>query len=145
MTVFKIPTESDMIKLGEAWAHAINPGSVLFLCGELGAGKTTLVRGVLAGLGYKAPVTSPTFTLVEHYDLGQGPIYHLDLYRLRDQEELESVGIRDMLSPDAICFIEWPDRAAGLLPAPHYRVDIRYQGNGRRVELTHDDRIKSLT
>lgn len=110
-------------------------GLLLFLQGELGAGKTTLVRGFLRALGYDGAVKSPTYTLVESYPLKGLVVHHLDLYRLADAEELEWLGIRDLLVADAICLIEWPERARDLLPSPDLQLDLGYRGDGRQLHL----------
>lgn len=125
-----------MTVLGERLGRACAGGAIVYLTGDLGAGKTTLVRGVLRGLGHQGPVRSPTFTLVEPYAVGPLPVYHLDLYRLGDPEELEYLGLRDYLEPGVLWLVEWPERGAGHLPRPDLRVSIEYSGTGRRLELT---------
>ena len=104
------------------------------LSGELGAGKTTLVRAILRGLGHTGVVRSPTYTLMEEYPLAQ-LVLHLDLYRLADPEELDYLGLRDALADHPLIFIEWPDRGAGALPDTDIAIQIDYQGDGRRVTL----------
>ena len=129
-----------MVELGGGWAAGIGGGAVVFLDGDLGAGKTTLARGILRGLNYAGAVTSPTYTLVERYDAGARTVYHFDLYRLEDPAELETTGLRDWLDGEAIILIEWPERGGDALPAPDIRVDIRY-GDGdcaRRVWVDCD-------
>ena len=130
-----IGTPEEMAALGAALAHACPPGLLIHLEGELGTGKTTLVRGFLAALGHRGPVRSPTYTLVEPYELGARLVYHLDLYRLADPEELEFLGIRDLLDGEAICLVEWPERGAGLLPSGDLVLRLTYAGPGRRVCL----------
>ncbi len=124
-----------MLALGERLGRAFAGGGIVYLAGDLGTGKTTLVRGMLRGLGYRGPVRSPTFTLVEPYALGTLDAYHLDLYRLGDPEELEYLGLRDYLEPGVLCLVEWPERGAGHLPPPDLTVRIEYAGEGRRLDL----------
>jgi tRNA threonylcarbamoyladenosine biosynthesis protein TsaE len=110
-------------------------GLVVFLEGDLGAGKTTLVRGVLRGLGHEGTVRSPTYTLIEPYEVGGRRCAHLDLYRLADPGELEYLGLRDLLAGDQLLFIEWPAKGAGVLPAPDLRVMIEIVAEGRDLAL----------
>jgi tRNA threonylcarbamoyladenosine biosynthesis protein TsaE len=121
--------------LGEALAAVAEPGLKLYLSGELGAGKTTLVRGFLRGLGWRGKVTSPTFTLIEPYEAGTMPVYHFDLYRLRAPEDLEAIGFRDYFDGGGVCLVEWPERAEGLLAAPDLQVELRIQGHDRVITL----------
>jgi tRNA threonylcarbamoyladenosine biosynthesis protein TsaE len=106
---------------------------VIFLQGDLGAGKTTLVRGFLRGAGFTGVVKSPTFTLVEEYNLGERKIFHFDLYRLSDPEELEWIGIRDYFSQNCLCFIEWAERGTGFLPTPDAIISLTVQDLGRNL------------
>jgi tRNA threonylcarbamoyladenosine biosynthesis protein TsaE len=124
-----------MEALGAGLAPRLRPGLVLFLHGALGAGKTTLVRGVLRGLGFAGSVKSPTYTLVESYALGGLTLHHFDFYRLKDPEELEFLGVRDYLE-SGVCLIEWAERGAGLLPAPDVEITIEPSGAGRRVRFS---------
>ncbi len=130
-----IGTPEEMAALGAALAHACPPGLLIRLEGELGTGKTTLVRGFLAALGHRGPVRSPTYTLVEPYELDARRVYHLDLYRLADPEELEFLGVRDLLDGEAICLVEWPERGAALLPPGDLVLRLTYAEPGRRVCL----------
>ena len=131
-----VATAADMEALGGRLARACGAGCTIHLRGELGTGKTTLVRGFLHSLGQRGTVKSPTYTLVEPYELGGRHIYHFDLYRLSDPEELEFLGVRDYVSPDAVCLIEWPERGGALLPPADLVVDISYQDTARRVRLS---------
>jgi tRNA threonylcarbamoyladenosine biosynthesis protein TsaE len=108
---------------------------VIFLQGDLGAGKTTLVRGFLRGAGFTGAVKSPTFTLVEEYNLGERKIFHFDLYRLNDPEELEWIGIRDYFSQNCLCFIEWAERGTGFLPSPEVIISLTVHNLGRNLKL----------
>jgi len=114
-------------------------GCVVYLHGELGAGKTTLVRGVLQGLGYTGRVKSPTYTLVEQYEVLGRTLFHFDLYRLADPEELEYLGIRDYLDAKSLVFVEWPERGKGFLSNADIDITLTYDGDARRIEC------KSLT
>jgi tRNA threonylcarbamoyladenosine biosynthesis protein TsaE len=119
--------------------------SIIFLSGDLGAGKTTLVRGFLRQLGYTGSVKSPTYTLVEPYDFKTCIVAHFDLYRLTNPEDLEFMGARDYFSPHHICLIEWPERGQGWLPAPDIQCKIEWQTpETRRVEITCAGYMQSL-
>ncbi|TFG79760.1 MAG: tRNA (adenosine(37)-N6)-threonylcarbamoyltransferase complex ATPase subunit type 1 TsaE [Chromatiales bacterium] len=120
--------------LGARLAPCLGTG-IVYLQGDLGAGKTTLARGILRGLGYHDKVRSPTYSLVEPYSVAQGMVYHLDLYRLTDPEELEWLGLRDMLSDPALLLVEWPQRGAGQLPAADLEIEIVPSGDGREAHL----------
>ena len=120
-----------MIQAGESIGGYLPRGSVVFLQGDLGSGKTTLVKGILRGLGFDGLITSPTYTLVEVYQLTGGPVYHFDLYRLDEPEELEAIGFRDALVQDSIALIEWPQRGRGHLPVPDFVLALEFSGDGR--------------
>lgn len=108
---------------------------IIYLNGVLGAGKTTLTRGILQGLGYSGTVKSPTYTLVETYVLGQRTIHHFDLYRVHDIHELEDMGFRDYFTQDTLCLIEWPDRATHL-PQADLICDLEVVGKQRKIILS---------
>lgn len=131
--------ESATLALGKQLATQVEAGTVIFLHGNLGAGKTTLVRGYLQALGHQGAVKSPTFTLVEEYLLKELRIFHFDLYRLSDPEELEWMGIRDYFSADSVAFIEWPERGEGFLPAADFEITLIYDGASRIAEITGSD------
>ena len=132
----KISSEEEMLAFGAALANAIEKnGAIVFLYGPLGAGKTTFTRGFLRGLGYHAKVKSPTYTLVEPYDVNGTTVYHFDLYRLTDSEELEHIGIREYFKSDAICLIEWPDKGFPLLPVPDLACYIAFADEGREMRI----------
>ena len=127
--------ESEMLTLGKELLPLLKPGMLVFLEGDLGAGKTTLVRGILRASGYEGVVKSPTYTIVEEYQLGEMPFYHFDLYRLADPEELEWMGIGDYLSKEAICLMEWPQKGEGFLPRANMILSFKKKGAGREVNL----------
>jgi len=104
--------------------------AILYLEGELGAGKTTLARGLIAGRGHTGPVRSPTFTLLERYALEGLTAIHIDLYRLGDARELETLGLRDFALPGHLWLIEWPERGTGVLPAPDVRIALSVSPEG---------------
>ena len=121
-------------QLGARLADSVTP-AVVYLIGELGAGKTTLVRGFIHALGYSGKVRSPTYTLVEPYACERCPVFHLDLYRLADAEELEWLGLRDMLAEPALLMVEWPERGSGVLPPADLTIYMDYSGKGREARL----------
>lgn len=130
-----LENEAATVAIGNSLAQIIQQGAVLFLHGDLGAGKTTLTRGIVQGAGHNGKVKSPTYTLVEPYELELCSIYHFDLYRLGDPEELEYMGIRDYFSPSAICIIEWPEKGHGFIPLPDLNITMEYVEEQRKINI----------
>jgi tRNA threonylcarbamoyladenosine biosynthesis protein TsaE len=126
--------------LGEALLVTDGAALVVAIQGELGAGKTTLVGGILNAMSITGPARSPTYTLIEPYDCGVRQVYHMDLYRLHDPQEVAALGIRDLLTQQAILLIEWPERGAGMLPDADLTISIHYGDGGGA-----DDRVVTLT
>ena len=118
-------------RFGAQLAAVCPSRALIYLQGDLGTGKTTLVRGFLRGRGERGAVRSPTFTLIEPYDLKDGKLYHLDLYRLADPEELEFLGWRDLVAEQAVVFVEWPERGTGWLPVPDLLIVLKHAESGR--------------
>lgn len=119
--------------LGEKIAQTLKPGQLVYLNGELGAGKTTLVASILSALGHEGNIKSPTFTIVEPYHLAQFELYHFDFYRLHSINELEEIGFRDYLANDNICIIEWANKFAEQLPKPTLTIEIQHSANTRNI------------
>ena len=130
--------------LAQLIKNELKKGLVVYLHGELGAGKTTLTRGFVQGMGHKGNVKSPTYTLVEPYELSAWNVYHFDLYRLADPEELEYMGIRDYFEENSCCFIEWPEKGEGLLPKPDLIITIEYVGAQRQITLESKTELSQL-
>jgi tRNA threonylcarbamoyladenosine biosynthesis protein TsaE len=130
-----LPDEAATEAIGKQLSGIVKVPNVIFLEGELGAGKTTLIRGFLRGLGYQGIVKSPTFTLVESYEFEKGRVYHFDLYRLNVPEELELMGIRDYFTEDAIVLVEWPERGLGFLPRADLILALSLVPEGRVLNM----------
>ena len=131
----ELSSEDETIKLGRLFAQESKPPTCIHLVGELGGGKTTFSRGFIQALGHEGKVKSPTYTLVEPYELEQVSIYHFDLYRLVDPEELYFMGIEEYFEGPALTLIEWPEKAGAILPKPDYKVFFDYQDEGRTVTI----------
>lgn len=131
-----LSTESDLLSFAADVARASNVGMVIYLEGPLGAGKTTFARGFLRGLSYTQKVKSPTYTLVEPYDVNDGPVFHFDLYRIEDPQELTFIGIQDYFSTKARCLIEWPEKGFPLLPPPDLTCKISIMDHARVMTIT---------
>lgn len=131
---FFLTDEQATLDLGKELARIVPDELIVFLQGDLGVGKTTLVRGFLQGLGHQGAVKSPTYTLVEPYFLQQKWIYHFDLYRLTDAEELEIIGVRDYFG-QSICFVEWPENGKGHLPKEDIHCYIKVEKRGRFIRI----------
>lgn len=130
-----LPDEAATLALGARLAKVLKPGWVVYLRGDLGAGKTTLVRGILRALGYAGRVKSPTYTLVESYELSRFILQHYDLYRMIDPREWLDAGFRDDCNAGTLCLVEWPEKARGLLPRPDLEIRLEMAGAGRKASI----------
>jgi tRNA threonylcarbamoyladenosine biosynthesis protein TsaE len=128
--------ETATLLLGAQFAQVLHPGLVIFLSGDLGAGKTTLARGILRGLGYQGKVKSPTYNLVELYKISKLYLYHFDFYRFEEPTEWEDAGFREYFNADSICLVEWPVKANGLLPQADLTFLFHLSDPGRTVEIS---------
>jgi tRNA threonylcarbamoyladenosine biosynthesis protein TsaE len=134
--IVPLPGEAETITLGKQLAKCLNHRGKVYLRGDLGAGKTTFCRGILRALDHKGAVKSPTFTIVEPYSLPGGQVYHFDLYRLIDPEELEYIGIDDYLDDRNLCLVEWPEKAQEYLPVCDLDLELLIQGRSRCARFT---------
>lgn len=130
-----LPDEAATIALGAAVAHALAPGLVIYLEGDLGAGKTTLVRAALRELGHRGPVKSPTYALVEVYEASRLHLHHFDFYRFHDPREWIDAGFRETFDGRNVILVEWPQKAGDLLPPPDVRIALEARGEGRNASL----------
>ena len=143
---FDLPDEPATLALGAAIARVLAAGVGIHLCGDLGAGKTTLSRGILRGLGFEGRVKSPTYTLVELYVISKLNLYHFDFYRFNDPEEWNDAGFRDLFNGTNICLVEWPEKAGELLPPPDLKILLAPSPSmGRSASIqAHTPRGRSL-
>jgi len=131
----KLVGEAATLEIAAKFASQCAPPLIVYLQGDLGAGKTTFARGLITALGHTGTVKSPTFTLVETYHLNKVRLYHFDLYRLNDPQELEYIGLRELVGEDdIICLIEWPDKGGNEVPAADLVIQLEYQGDSRTLE-----------
>lgn len=130
----RLHSQQQQEAFGALLAGVLPKHAVIFLEGELGTGKTTLVRGILRGFGWAGTVKSPTYTILEPYELPQQNLYHFDLYRLADAEELEYLGLRELLG-EGLLFFEWPERGKALLPPADITVNIQHEKSGRVLKF----------
>ncbi|RPJ45198.1 MAG: tRNA (adenosine(37)-N6)-threonylcarbamoyltransferase complex ATPase subunit type 1 TsaE [Betaproteobacteria bacterium] len=131
----QLASADDTLTLGRALAPLLRPGMVIHLRGDLGAGKTTLARGILRGLGYQGRVKSPTFTLLEPYKFSKLYLYHFDFYRFLDPQELEETGFREYFNAESVCLVEWPEKAPDL-PVADLEIEMRVADQGRAIAIT---------
>lgn len=139
---FFLPDNEATEKFGADLWLQLPKKSLIFLHGDLGAGKTTLVRGLLRAAGVTGAIKSPTYALIEEYEVNERKIFHFDLYRLADSEELEWIGIDDYLNENALCFVEWADKGAGVLPAANVNISLTIQRDGRLLQINGLNTIK---
>lgn len=132
---FQLNDEKSTLEFGGKLASLLPDKGIVFLHGPLGAGKTTLVRGILQASGHAGSTKSPTYTLVEPYQLPQRKFYHFDLYRIADPEELEYMGFRDYLDEKALCLIEWPEKGGDFLPKADLELSLSYEEEQRSIKL----------
>ena len=133
--LIELADEAATLALGKSLASGAAPARVLYLSGDLGSGKTTLARGLICALGHAGRVKSPSYTLVEDYELPRLHLYHFDFYRFKDKKEWVSSGFREYFGPDALCIVEWPERASGLLAPADLEVELQFHSNGRLARL----------
>lgn len=134
--ILNIPNESAMTALGQQMAQTLKGPALIYLHGDLGAGKTTLTRAIIHALGFQGRVKSPTYTIVESYQFDEQILYHFDFYRISDAAELEFIGLEEYFTQQAICLVEWPEHALPLLPAADLLVHIDILAMGRQVSIS---------
>jgi tRNA threonylcarbamoyladenosine biosynthesis protein TsaE len=136
--------ETATLLFGAEIACVLHPGLVIFLRGDLGAGKTTFARGILRGLGYQGKVKSPTYNLIELYKISRLYLYHFDFYRFESPAEWEDAGFREYFNADSICLVEWPQNAEELLPPADMTFLFHLSDTGRNVEISADTQAGRL-
>jgi len=134
-TTTYLPVEGATASLGAKLAAGIGPGMRIYLRGDLGSGKTTLIRGLLRGLGVQDRVKSPTYALVELYVASRLNLYHFDFYRFLDAREFEDAGLAEYFRGEGVCLVEWPERAGDALPRPDLELSLAYAGAGREISV----------
>ena len=130
-------SEKETFELGKRIANAVNPGTVILFYGDLGAGKTVMTKGIAAGLGITEMITSPTFTIMQEYEGGRMPLYHLDVYRIEDPDEMEEVGLNEYIYGNGLTVIEWAEQIEDILPDDAIKITIE-----RNVENPEDRDIR---
>jgi len=133
--LIELAAEADTLALGASLASGARAGRVLYLSGDLGSGKTTLARGLLQALGHRGPIKSPTYALVEVYELSSLNLYHFDFYRFKNPQEWEDSGFREYFGPDALCIVEWPERAGALLAPADLEIRLEFARDGRLAHV----------
>lgn len=134
--VRELQSEEALLDFGQALAACLMPSLMIELRGELGAGKTTLSRAIIQFLGHKGAVKSPTYTLVEPYEHIEPPVYHFDLYRIADTDELHHLGVETYFNAHSICLVEWPERGVGFLPKADIVITLEHAVLGRTIAVT---------
>lgn len=130
----------ETLDMAKRLARELKPGSVIYLQGELGAGKTLFAKGLARGLGINEDITSPSFSLLEIYATGRLPFYHFDLYRLNDPAELDNLFFEEYWDSDGVSVIEWPDKGLGKVPEPGWTITLHYlDENARKVTIERTD------
>jgi tRNA threonylcarbamoyladenosine biosynthesis protein TsaE len=133
-TVYLTSSAAETQELGRTLASCLGPGDVVAFFGDLGSGKTTMIKGICAGLGVAEVVKSPSFVIVSEYQ-GRIPAYHVDLYRLAPGDSLEAIGLESYFGGDGVCLVEWAERAESVLPSETIRITLAVEGAGRRIEV----------
>ena len=134
---FQASTISDLLKVSKHLAELVSEEKIILFSGEMGAGKTTLIKEFCKYLEVQDEVSSPTFSLVNEYESKVGPVYHFDLYRIQSEEELYDIGYEDYFFSGYLCLVEWPEMASGIIPENHISVKIRVENDQRIITVTH--------